>query len=94
MPASSVGSPTNVAALAAAALRPLSAPLSRTEDVEVLPRPCQACGSALSAGWGKVDGAGVLMHRTALRDEACPVAVPFDWETGMPLPSSVGAVAA
>jgi hypothetical protein len=93
MPVSPVGSCINVAALASE-LPPLSAPLSRTEDAEVLPRPCQACGSALSAGWVKVDGAGVLMHRAALRAEPCPVAMPFDWETGMPLPAPFGAVAA
>ncbi|WP_267905230.1 hypothetical protein [Streptomyces marianii] len=41
----------------------------------------------------KVDGIGVLIHDTADR-ERCPVAVPFDWETGKPLASLAGAVAA
>ncbi|MFE7772870.1 hypothetical protein ACFU5O_03025 [Streptomyces sp. NPDC057445] len=73
---------------------PLSAPISRTDDgVVYLPSPCQACGVAPSWGWTKVDGLGVLVHDTDDR-ERCPVAVPFDWETGKPLPVVVEAVAA
>ncbi|NEC48328.1 hypothetical protein G3I18_29035 [Actinospica acidiphila] len=45
------------------------------------------------ADWVKVDGVGVLVHNSRGR-ERCPVAVPFDWETGKPLASLAGAVAA
>ncbi len=74
---------------------PLSAPLSRTDDgVRYLPSPCQACGGVPMAGWSKVDGVGFLMHDTD-EGERCPVAVPFDWETGKPLPALVlGEIAA
>ncbi|MFI2353012.1 hypothetical protein ACH492_39855 [Streptomyces sp. NPDC019443] len=72
---------------------PLSAPLSRIEDAQVVPSPCQACGTAAGSDWIKVDGIGVLVHNERGR-ELCPVAVPFDWETGKPLPTLVEAVAA
>ncbi|MEV1052556.1 hypothetical protein [Streptomyces sp. NPDC049887] len=73
---------------------PLSAPLSRTDEgVVYQPVLCQACGSAPSWGWMKVDGLGVLVHDTEDR-ERCPVAVPFVWETGKPVSASVEAVAA
>jgi hypothetical protein len=70
---------------------PLSAPLSRTEDAQVVPSPCQACSAFGGADWAQRDGVGVLVHRSG---ERCPVAVPFDWETGKPLPALVEAVAA
>ena len=72
---------------------PLSAPLSRRDDAVVIPSPCQACGVPGGAHWVKVDGAGVLVHNAHGR-ECCPVAVPFDWETGQPLAALTGAVAA
>ncbi|MDF6042460.1 hypothetical protein LRD69_09865 [Streptomyces sp. JH14] len=72
---------------------PLTAPLSGTEDAQVVPSPCQACGVAGGADWIKVDGIGVLVHNARGR-ERCPVAAPFDWETGKSLPVPVGAVAA
>ncbi|MET7493531.1 hypothetical protein ABZV61_19930 [Streptomyces sp900116325] len=41
-----------------------------------------------------MDGIGVLIHNARGR-ERCPVALPFDWQTGKPLPALVlGAVAA
>ncbi|MER6113794.1 hypothetical protein [Streptomyces hirsutus] len=43
--------------------------------------------------WVKVAGLGVLVHNARGR-ERCPVALPFDWETGKPLTSLAGAVAA
>ncbi|MBW5481174.1 hypothetical protein [Streptomyces bambusae] len=64
--------------------RPLSAPLSRKDDAEIIPSSCQACGAACGADWAKRDGVGVLVHRTG---EPCPVAVPFVWETGAPVTS-------
>ncbi|MFE7388375.1 hypothetical protein [Streptomyces sp. NPDC057582] len=72
---------------------PLTAPLSRTEDAQVVPSPCQACGVAGGAHWIKVDGTGVLVHNARGR-ELCPVAVPFNWETGKPLTAPAEAVAA
>ncbi|WP_164540801.1 hypothetical protein [Streptomyces abyssomicinicus] len=45
------------------------------------------------AHWAKIDGTGVLVHN-ARGQECCPVAVPFDWETGKPLAALAGAVAA
>ncbi|WP_406363205.1 hypothetical protein [Streptomyces sp. NBC_01579] len=71
----------------------LAAPLSRTEDAQVVPSPCQACGVAGGADWIQVDGTGVLVHNARGR-ERCPVAVCFDWETGKPLPALTEAVAA
>ncbi|MER7662103.1 hypothetical protein [Streptomyces sp. NPDC096193] len=70
----------------------LSAPLSRTEDAHVVPSPCHACGIAGGADWLKVNGVGVLVHN-ARGLERCPVATPFDWETGKSL-ALAGAVAA
>ncbi|WP_406309895.1 hypothetical protein [Streptomyces sp. NBC_00623] len=73
---------------------PLTAPISRADDgVVYLPSPCPACGASASWGWMKVDGLGVLMHGTADR-QCCPVAIPFDWETGKPLLALIEAVAA
>ncbi|NUK62047.1 hypothetical protein [Streptomyces lunaelactis] len=72
---------------------PLSAPLSRTEDARVVPSTCQACGIAGGTDWINVDGIGVLVHNARGR-QRCPLAVPFDWETGKPLPALVEAVAA
>ncbi|MBT2871084.1 hypothetical protein AB0900_22890 [Streptomyces cellulosae] len=43
--------------------------------------------------WVKVDGVGVLVHNARGR-ERCTVAVPFNWDTGKPLPSLAGSVAA
>ncbi|WP_302851340.1 hypothetical protein [Streptomyces lunaelactis] len=40
-----------------------------------------------------MDGIGVLVHNARGR-QRCPLAVPFDWETGKPLPALVEAVAA
>ncbi|MFD5101701.1 hypothetical protein [Streptomyces albidochromogenes] len=57
------------------------------------PSPCQACGFVSLWGWIRVDGIGVLMHHSP-DSERCPLAVPFDWETGNPLPVPVEAVAA
>ncbi|MGW3692145.1 hypothetical protein [Streptomyces sp. NPDC005125] len=72
----------------------LTAPLSRTEDAQVAPSPCQACGVAGGTDWINMDGIGVLIHNARGR-ERCPVALPFDWQTGKPLPALVlGAVAA
>ncbi|MBL3665596.1 hypothetical protein JL475_06190 [Streptomyces sp. M2CJ-2] len=59
----------------------------------VVPSPCWACGVAGGADWIKVDGVGVLVHNARGR-ERCPVAVPFDWETGKPLAFLAGVVAA
>lgn len=70
---------------------PLTAPLSRTEDAQIVPSPCQACSAFGGADWVKRDGVGVLVHRSG---GDCPVAVPFDWETGESLASVSGAVAA
>lgn len=71
---------------------PLTAPLSRTEDGVIYEAsPCQACGVAGGTDWIKVDGLGVLVHSSGAR---CPVAVPFVWETGQPLPALAEAVAA
>ncbi|MET7858444.1 hypothetical protein ABZS81_14730 [Streptomyces sp. NPDC005318] len=67
---------------------PLTAPLSRTEDAQVVPSPCQACGVAGGTGWMNMDGIGVLVHNARGR-ERCPAAAPFDWETGKPLPALV-----
>ncbi|MFD5932064.1 hypothetical protein [Streptomyces sp. NPDC060333] len=61
---------------------PLSAPLSRTEDAELIPSSCQACRASCGSDWVFADGAGFLVHRTG---ERCPVAVPFSQETGQPL---------
>ncbi|MCF2538957.1 hypothetical protein K6168_25305 [Streptomyces sp. FB2] len=69
---------------------PLSAPLSRRDDAVVLPSPCWACGAFGGLDWIDVDGIGVLVHG----QERCPVAVPFVWETGQPVTSLAGAVAA
>lgn len=70
---------------------PLTAPLSRTEDAQVVPSPCQACSAFGGADWVKRDGVGVLVHSSGAR---CPVAVPFVWETGQLLPALAEAVAA
>ncbi|MEU6545840.1 hypothetical protein [Streptomyces sp. NPDC046859] len=56
----------------------------------VLPSPCWACGAFGGLDWINVDGIGVLVHG----QERCPVAVPFIWETGQPVTSLAGAVAA
>ncbi|WP_159038973.1 MULTISPECIES: hypothetical protein [unclassified Streptomyces] len=69
---------------------PLSAPLSRHDDAVVLPSPCWACGTLRGLDWINVDGIGVLVHG----QERCPVAMPFIWETGQPVTSLTGAVAA
>ncbi|MGX1502926.1 UNVERIFIED_CONTAM: hypothetical protein RKD43_001551 [Streptomyces graminofaciens] len=70
---------------------PLTAPLSRTEDAQLVPSPCQACSAFGGADWVKRDDVGVLVHRSG---GDCPVAVSFDWATGKPLASVSGAVAA
>jgi hypothetical protein len=72
---------------------PLAAPLSRRDDAVVVLSPCWACGVPGGADWVKVDGVGVLVHNARGR-ECCLVAVPFVWETGKPLASLSGAVAA
>ncbi|MGI5401577.1 hypothetical protein ACQEVG_19470 [Streptomyces sp. CA-135486] len=53
----------------------------------------QACGIAGGTDWIKVNGIGVLVHNARGR-ERCPMAVPFDWETGNALAPVSGAVAA
>lgn len=56
---------------------------------------CQACGAdVLHFGWVNMDGVGVLLHDGVDDSVPCPVAVPFNWETGKPLPAGVLAVAA
>lgn len=82
VPAPSKGSSIMPVALLNSPPVPLSAPLSRTEDAVIVPSSCQACSAPCGAGWVKRDGAGVLVHRSG---EDCPVAVPFDWNTGAPL---------
>lgn len=74
-------------------LPPLTAPQSRRDDAEVIPSPCQACEVPGGSDWVKVDGVGVLVHNARGR-ERCTVAVPFNWDTGKPLPSLAGSVAA
>ncbi len=70
--------------------QPSRAPLSRADDATVVPAPCQACGAdVLHFGWVNMDGIGVLLHDGVDDSARCPVAVPFDWETGTPL-STVG----
>ncbi|XVV36673.1 hypothetical protein ACQPXT_24050 [Streptomyces sp. CA-100214] len=56
----------------------------------VVPSPCWACGASGGLDWINVDGIGVLVHGR----ERCPVAVPFVWQTGQPLTSLSGVVAA
>lgn len=72
---------------------PLSAPLSRRDDAVVVPSPCWMCGVPGGADWLNLDGIGVLVHN-ARGGERCPVAVPFDWDTGKPLAALAEAVAA
>lgn len=68
----------------------LTAPLSRRENAVVVPSPCWACGASGGIDWINANGIGVLVHG----QERCPVAVPFDWETGKPLAALAEAVAA
>ncbi|MFB7755588.1 hypothetical protein ACFC18_39230 [Streptomyces sp. NPDC056121] len=75
--------------------QPYRAPLSRVDDAEVTPAPCQACGAdVLHFGWVNKGGVGVLLHDGVDDSVPCPAAVPFDWETGKPLAASGQAVAA
>lgn len=74
---------------------PARAPLSRTEDAEILAAPCQACGAhVLHFGWVNLDGVGVLFHDTADGSEPCPVSTAFNWETGERLAPASSVVAA
>jgi hypothetical protein len=41
-----------------------------------------------------MDGVGVLLHDGVDDSVPCPMTVPFNWETGKPLPAGVLAVAA
>ncbi|MFZ3558804.1 MULTISPECIES: hypothetical protein [unclassified Streptomyces] len=71
--------------------KPLGAPLSRTDDAVVIPAPCMACGAPADVDgwrWENVGGRGLLIHGD---DTVCPVAQPFDWATGAPLPAEVAA---
>ncbi|WP_156721343.1 hypothetical protein [Streptomyces apocyni] len=73
----------------------LSAPLSRTDDAEVISSSCMACGREIG-GWGWVNrvGTGVLMHHTTEGSVPCPTAAPFDWVTGDTLPVPAAGVTA
>ncbi|MEU9015857.1 hypothetical protein AB0D12_40670 [Streptomyces sp. NPDC048479] len=68
--------------------KPLTAPLSRTDDAVVVSSPCMTCGVAVD-GWGWVNfgGRGVLMHDVDEESVPCPIARPIDWATGHELPS-------
>ncbi|WP_328536451.1 hypothetical protein [Streptomyces sp. NBC_00344] len=67
---------------------PLSAPLSRSDDAEVIPSPCMTCGAEVE-GWGWINyhGRGVLVHEVDEETTPCPVSRPIDWATGNVLPS-------
>lgn len=61
---------------------PLSAPLSRTEDAEVIPSPCFGCGAEVE-GWRyvRVDDRMILTHDG---NTLCPRYLAFDCKTGEP----------
>ena len=88
--ASRTAAPLSLAAVPAA--KPAGAPLSRMDDAVVVSAPCMACGAkVLGWGWVNLDGLGVLLHDTAEDSTPCPVARPFDWETGQPIAAAVAA---
>ncbi|MEU6845942.1 hypothetical protein ABZ930_29105 [Streptomyces sp. NPDC046716] len=76
----------------ASAPEPLTAPLSRTDDAEVIPSPCFACGAEVD-GWRyvRVDDCLVLTHDG---NTLCPKYLAFDWANGEPRTLAVKAVAA
>ncbi|NEC28847.1 hypothetical protein G3I20_20260 [Streptomyces sp. SID8111] len=63
--------------------RPATAPVSRRDDVTVIPSPCMGCGADVDHWrWANHDGTGVLVHDTAHGAERCPSGQSFDWATG------------
>ncbi|MER5485028.1 hypothetical protein ABT024_17620 [Streptomyces sp. NPDC002812] len=70
---------------------PLSAPLSRRDNAEVIPSPCIGCGADIE-GWHYVraDDCLILTHDG---NTLCPRYLAFDWATGAPINRTVGAVA-
>ncbi|WP_329400510.1 hypothetical protein [Streptomyces melanogenes] len=74
----------------------LSATSLASWDVGVpqTPTPCMACGlPRANWGWVKRDGLGVLVHDFEGAQVPCPVAVPWDWETGQDVTTSIEAAA-
>ncbi|MFI9309057.1 hypothetical protein [Streptomyces triculaminicus] len=95
MPATLTASHPLPSVLPAPVSVPLPAPLSRTDDAQLVSSSCMKCGAdVLGWGWVNFDGVGVLLHDTVDDSVPCPVADLFDWETGAPVVTSPEAVAA